>query len=72
MGAGFIERKGEMYLVRSAGRIENAKQIEGVVIGSHAGTPARVRDLATVNIGGELRTGPRSRSRQTLPRPDEL
>ncbi|HTL29817.1 MAG TPA: CusA/CzcA family heavy metal efflux RND transporter [Tepidisphaeraceae bacterium] len=56
-GAGFIEHKGEAYNVRAAGRIENEDQIGGIVIGSRNGTPIYVRDVASVGIGRELRTG---------------
>jgi cobalt-zinc-cadmium resistance protein CzcA len=56
-GAGFVEHKGEIYLVRAAGRIENERQISNVVIGNHNGTPIYVRDVAIVEIGKELRTG---------------
>src|SRR6185369_16865151 len=31
-GAGFIEHKGEIYLVRAAGRIENEQQIGDIVV----------------------------------------
>lgn len=61
-GAGFVEHKGEMYLVRSAGRIENPAQIDSIVIGTHNGTPIYVRDVATVGIGRELRTGAASQN----------
>jgi cobalt-zinc-cadmium resistance protein CzcA len=57
IGAGYVERNGESYLVRSSGRIEGERQIGEVVVGSRAGTPVRVRDVATVGVGPELRTG---------------
>ncbi len=56
-GAGYIEHKGEAYLVRAAGRIENEEQIGSIVVGSRNGTPIYVRDVAAVGIGRELRTG---------------
>jgi heavy metal efflux system protein len=56
-GAGYVEHKGESYLVRAAGRIENPEQIASVVLGTRNGTPIRVRDVASVGIGRELRTG---------------
>jgi len=56
-GAGYIEHKGESYLVRAAGRILTQDQIGEIVVGQHGGTPIRVRDVATVGIGRELRTG---------------
>ncbi|MEO6434321.1 MAG: CusA/CzcA family heavy metal efflux RND transporter [Tepidisphaeraceae bacterium] len=56
-GAGYIEHKGESYLVRVGGRIENEQQIAEIVIGQRNGTPIHIRDVAGVGIGKELRTG---------------
>lgn len=56
-GAGYIEHKGESYLIRASGRIENPKEIENIVIAQHKGTPIRISQVATVGQGQELRTG---------------
>ena len=56
-GAGYIEDRGEAYLVRATGRIERPAQIGAVVIGERQGTPIYVRDVAWVGIERELRTG---------------
>jgi cobalt-zinc-cadmium resistance protein CzcA len=56
-GAGYIEHKGEAYMVRADGRIANEAQIASIVVGTRQGTPIYIRDLATVGIGRELRTG---------------
>ncbi|CAN5824502.1 CusA/CzcA family heavy metal efflux RND transporter [soil metagenome] len=59
-GAGYIEHKGESYLVRATGRIENTDQLEMIVIGTRNGVPIYVRDIVVpggVGIGRELRTG---------------
>lgn len=56
-GAGYIEHKGEAYLVRAAGRISTAEQIADIVIGSRDGTPIHIHDVAKVGVGRELRTG---------------
>ncbi|MBC8106128.1 MAG: CusA/CzcA family heavy metal efflux RND transporter, partial [Anaerolineae bacterium] len=56
-GAGFIEHKGEGYNVRVTGRINNEAEIAGIVLGTRNGTPIYVRDVATVGVGRELRTG---------------
>ena len=56
-GAGYVEHKGESYLVRAAGRIEEPHEIESIALGSRAGVPIRVRDVAGVGMGRELRTG---------------
>jgi heavy metal efflux system protein len=57
VGAGYIERNGEQYLVRTPGQVANAEEIRDIVIGSRAGMPVRVRDVADVREGKELRTG---------------
>jgi cobalt-zinc-cadmium resistance protein CzcA len=56
-GAGYVEHKGESYLVRSAGRLQNEDEIGGIVLGSRGGTPIYVSDVARVGLGKELRTG---------------
>jgi cobalt-zinc-cadmium resistance protein CzcA len=65
-GAGYIEHKGESYLVRAAGRIANQEQIAEIVVGERQGTPIRVRDVAGVGIGRELRTGSASENGQEV------
>src|SRR5262247_818387 len=56
-GAGYIEYKGEAYVVRADGRIANEEQIASIVIETRQSTPIYIRDVATVGLGGELRTG---------------
>jgi len=56
-GAGYIEHNGEAYNVRSTGRVERLEQLESIVIGEQRGTPIYLRDVASVGIGKELRTG---------------
>jgi len=56
-GAGYVEHKGEAYVVRASGRIANLEEIAEVVIGQRGGTPIRVGDVAQVVLGRELRTG---------------
>ena len=56
-GAGFVEHLGEAYVVRASGRIERVEQIGPIVIATRGGVPIRVRDVAEIGIGGELRTG---------------
>ncbi len=57
VGADFIQRSGEAYLVRGDGRLHSADQIGRAIVASRNGVPVAVRDLATVRIGGELRRG---------------
>jgi cobalt-zinc-cadmium resistance protein CzcA len=56
-GAGYIERSGEQYLVRAPGQVRTIADVENIVVGARAGVPVRIRDVAKVRIGQELRTG---------------
>ncbi len=56
-GAGYIEKRGEQYLVRAPGQVKTMEDIRDIVIKNAAGVPLRVRDVAEVSIGRELRTG---------------
>jgi cobalt-zinc-cadmium resistance protein CzcA len=59
-GAGYVEHKGESYLVRATGRIQTLAEIETIVIGTRNGVPIYVRDVVGsdgVGVGRELRTG---------------
>ncbi len=57
VGAGYIERNGEQYLVRTPGQVGNIDEIRDIVIGSRGGIPVRIRDVADVTEGRELRSG---------------
>ncbi|WP_338827322.1 CusA/CzcA family heavy metal efflux RND transporter [Bradyrhizobium sp. 27S5] len=56
-GARYIERNGEGIVVRSGGRLEAIEELGAVVVTTRGGVPVRIRDLATLSIGGETRTG---------------
>jgi cobalt-zinc-cadmium resistance protein CzcA len=56
-GGGYIEHFDEQYLVRATGLVHTLSDIENIVLGSRDGAPLRVRDVATVGVGKELRTG---------------
>lgn len=56
-GAGYIERNGEQYLVRSPGQIGSIEQIKQLVIAKRDDAPVRVKDVADVYFGEQLRTG---------------
>ena len=57
IGAGYIERRGESYVVRSSGRVENATDIGNIVLTSKNGVPVYLKDIAEIGVGRELRTG---------------
>jgi heavy metal efflux system protein len=56
-GAGYIERNGQQLMVRSPGQLKTISDIEQVSIVTRNSIPVRVKDVAEVNIGRELRTG---------------
>ncbi len=56
-GAGFIEKNGEQYIVRSPGQVGNLEDIAGIVVATRDGIPVRIRDVAQVLLGEELRSG---------------
>lgn len=57
VGAGYIERKGESYVVRADGRVQSAEDIGNIIIANEAGVPVYLKTVAAVGIGRELRTG---------------
>ena len=57
VGAGYIEKRGEQYLVRAPGQVKTEEDIRNVIVGTAQGQPIRIRDVAEVGIGRELRTG---------------
>ncbi|MCO6426730.1 CusA/CzcA family heavy metal efflux RND transporter [Nitrosomonas communis] len=57
VGAGYIEKSGEQYLVRLPGQVANLDEIGNITLGSRQGIPIRVKDVADILIGKELRTG---------------
>ncbi len=61
VGAGYIEHAGEQYLVRVPGQVASIAEIENIIIGNTDGIPIRVRDVAKVALGKELRTGAATR-----------
>lgn len=57
VGAGYIERRGEQYLIRAPGQVGSIGDIQNVVVTTTKGVPVRIRDVADVILGKELRTG---------------
>ena len=57
VGANFIQRGGEAFLVRADARIRHIDEIGRTVIANRNGVPVTVANVATVTLGGELRTG---------------
>ncbi|AZD50774.1 efflux RND transporter permease subunit [Pseudomonas chlororaphis] len=57
VGAGYIERNGQQLLIRAPGQVKSIEDIANIVINTVDGTPIRISNVATVDIGRELRTG---------------
>ncbi|MBB6522117.1 cobalt-zinc-cadmium resistance protein CzcA [Pseudoteredinibacter isoporae] len=56
-GAGFIERNGEQWLIRSPGQLSDLQDIGAVVVAKRDDAPVRIRDVADVRYGKQLRSG---------------
>lgn len=56
-GAGFIEHNGSQWLVRIPGQAESMDDLAAIVVKETDGVPVRIRDIADVGIGKELRSG---------------
>jgi heavy metal efflux system protein len=56
-GANFIEHGDEQYVVRGIGLVKDIEDIKNIVLDSRGGTPIRVSDVASVQLGNELRQG---------------
>jgi heavy metal efflux system protein len=57
VGAGYIERNGQQFLVRAPGQVADLDGIRDIVLDRRDGVPIRVRDVADVGEGPELRNG---------------
>ncbi|MFC0132950.1 CusA/CzcA family heavy metal efflux RND transporter [Massilia eurypsychrophila] len=57
VGAGYIEKKGEQFLIRVPGQVRNIEDIRNVILSNVQNVPVRLRDVAEVGVGRELRTG---------------
>ena len=56
-GAGFIEHNGAQWLMRMPGQANTIEELGLIVVSETEGVPIRVRDIAEVGIGRELRSG---------------
>ena len=57
IGAGYIERYGEQWLIRSPGQLTSLDDIAQLVVAKRDDAPVRIKDVADVRFGKELRTG---------------
>jgi len=52
-----LEFAGREYMVRGRGYLKSVADIEEIAVGVERGTPIRVRDVATVRVGPDIRRG---------------
>ncbi|WP_338863604.1 CusA/CzcA family heavy metal efflux RND transporter [Myxococcus stipitatus] len=57
VGGGVVERAGAASLVLGVGVLDSGKAIEDVVVAARRGVPVRIRDVARVEVGHEIRRG---------------
>ncbi len=57
VGGKVIEESGMEFVVRGLGLIGSAKDLENIVLKQSGGTPVYLRDVATIQLGGDFRRG---------------
>ncbi|MDA5192419.1 efflux RND transporter permease subunit [Govanella unica] len=57
VGAGYIERNGEQYLIRVPGQAKTVEDLRKIIVAENHGVFIRVADVADVALGQELRDG---------------
>ncbi|MGH1378941.1 MAG: efflux RND transporter permease subunit [Alphaproteobacteria bacterium] len=57
VGAGYIEKYGEQYLIRVPGQVKGIEDISNIIIAKRDEVTIRVMDVADVALGSPLRTG---------------
>ena len=61
-GGAYVERAGEQYVVRGDGWVRDIEDLRESVVAFRNGIPVRLRDVASVEIGAEIRQGAISRN----------
>ncbi|MFS0741805.1 CusA/CzcA family heavy metal efflux RND transporter [Brevundimonas sp. 3P9-tot-E] len=57
VGAGYVERYGEQWLIRVPGQASTTQDLSNIVITTRGGVPIRIAEVAEVGLGEQLRTG---------------
>jgi cobalt-zinc-cadmium resistance protein CzcA len=57
VGAGFIEKNGEQYLIRAPGQLKDLDGIRKITVATRGNHPITLDQIAEVSLGEELRTG---------------
>ncbi|MBL4789486.1 MAG: CusA/CzcA family heavy metal efflux RND transporter [Kordiimonadaceae bacterium] len=62
VGAGYIERSGEQYLVRVPGQATSLADLKRITVAQRQGVSIKLTDIADILMGKELRTGAATQS----------
>lgn len=57
VGAGYIEKNGEQYLIRAPGQVNDVPAMGRIIVGHKDGIPISLSDVAEIDFGKQLRTG---------------
>lgn len=66
VGAGYIERRGEQYLIRAPGQVQSLEDLRTIVVKMEHGVPVYLREVADISFGQELRTGAATQNGQEV------
>lgn len=66
VGAGYIEKSGEQYLLRSPAQMTSIEEVGAIAIKNYAGQVVRLRDVADIQLGSEIRTGAATKDGQEV------
>ena len=62
VGAQFLEKNDEEYIVRSTGLLTKIDDIKKLVVKTDSGVPVYLHDLASIEVGGAIRRGLQTRN----------
>jgi cobalt-zinc-cadmium resistance protein CzcA len=65
-GAGYIERQGAQYLIRSPGQVKSLDDIRAITVALRDDIPIHLDTVAEVRLGSELRTGAATQNGQEV------
>lgn len=66
IGAGYIEKNGEQYLIRIPGQVKTIGDIKNITVAKRDEVIIRVEDIADVKLGSPLRTGAATQNGQEV------
>lgn len=57
VGGRKFEMSNMAYIIRGLGYVKNKEDLESIAVGNYNGIPVRVKDIGSVQMGGDLRLG---------------